>query len=403
MNTENIIETSLSKPEPLIPYYMSMRLVEMYPDKCVLESEDDAFDLQSFAAAYQCILQENADTHSEIWTDWQGDDTGVIRSAANAWYEVRWKEHNLQVITLSWHSANTRVKHYWIMSASRIVSEGFLEAVTTWKNELRDEVLVFASDRTTKDKILCRSLKASTFENVVLPRGMTAEIKNEIGTFFDSEPFYEKHGTPWQRTLTLVGPTGNGKSQTLRAIAGLVDQPVIYVNDIKDGTTQNAQPVRRLFTQARTMAPCLLIVDDFHRVLDARSQELFLYELNSQDNNGILTVLTGNTKACRSLQEAVKMCGRQFTLPRPGQAERRAYITVKNRDVDSEHRLSDSSVEAVVSAFADLSFAQIQEIWLRGAMRMQPDGIARHFEHILLEEAIAYRTEIAPVDFDSKD
>lgn len=72
---------------------------------------------------------------------WYCDEKGVVDSPRNAWFEVEWRGHALDVVIMNWCS--NQPSYHWIVASSAEVARGFYSAVCSHKAEVVDEVMVF--------------------------------------------------------------------------------------------------------------------------------------------------------------------------------------------------------------------------------------------------------------------
>ena len=72
---------------------------------------------------------------------WYCDEKGVVDSPRNAWFEVEWRGHALDVVIMNWCS--NQPSYHGIVASSAEVARGFYSAVCSHKAEVVDEVMVF--------------------------------------------------------------------------------------------------------------------------------------------------------------------------------------------------------------------------------------------------------------------
>lgn len=82
---------------------------------------------------------------------------------------------------------------------------------------------------------------------------------------------YREYAAPWKRGLIFHGPPGNGKTMTIKALANSVEQcPETIATLIVKSFEKCAGPqegIRTIFSHAREMAPCLLVLENLDSLL----------------------------------------------------------------------------------------------------------------------------------------
>ncbi len=79
------------------------------------------------------------------------------------------------------------------------------------------------------DRELWEAVQKASWDDVVLDPEFKKSVQNDYRTFFKSEGTYKKLNVPWKRGLIFLGPPGNGKTISLKAIMNEVKLPTLYV------------------------------------------------------------------------------------------------------------------------------------------------------------------------------
>jgi hypothetical protein len=75
--------------------------------------------------------------------------------------------------------------------------------------------------------------------------------------------------------------------------------PTLYVKTLAAPSLRPQQALRLVFTKARQIAPCLLILEDIDSIVTEEVRSYFFNELDGlDDNEGI--VIIGSTNDCKS-------------------------------------------------------------------------------------------------------
>ena len=212
MNKQELIEAALHLPASAIPYFVSRNLVQLFPEKVLVESDDTLFDIEEYALDEQCSIIQKIGVYSEFVTNWEGADEDfpeqearLVQNAKNAWLEIGWRGHTLDVIKLEWMTHFT-VTHCWILADHEDIANNFLEAVCAWNAEVRGEILVFTEGCWQKDKKLFQSIRSATFDNLVLEGTLKQTLREDLLSFFAAHDLYKAYNLPWKRGLLFVGP-----------------------------------------------------------------------------------------------------------------------------------------------------------------------------------------------------
>ena len=106
------------------------------------------------------------------------------------------------------------------------------------------------------DKDLYKAVQAASWDDVVLHESFKDGLRRDALSFFECKHVYDELGVTWKRGILLLGPPGNGKTESIKAILKESDRPALYV---KSFTTPYGPEygVRSIFRHARKHAPCI--------------------------------------------------------------------------------------------------------------------------------------------------
>jgi hypothetical protein len=78
-------------------------------------------------------------------------------------------------------------------------------AAASWAMESQDEILVFNHGRWEKDKELFKSVKSTSWEDVILEQEMKTSLVKDVEGFFDAKEIYKDLNVPWKvRDIFLI-------------------------------------------------------------------------------------------------------------------------------------------------------------------------------------------------------
>ncbi|HWP27082.1 MAG TPA: ATP-dependent zinc metalloprotease FtsH [Xanthobacteraceae bacterium] len=216
-----------------------------------------------------------------------------------------------------------------------------------------------------------------TFNDVAGVDEAKEELK-EIVAFLRSPQDYGRLGARIPKGVLLVGPPGTGKTLLARAIAGEAGVPFLSINGsefVEMFVGVGAARVRDLFEQARSMAPCIIFIDELDALgkargafpavggHDEREQTLnqLLVELDGFDpTQGI--VLLAATNRPEILDPALLRAGRfdrQVLVDRPDKHGRAQILKVHMRKVTLAEDVDAEKIAALTTGFTGADLANL--------------------------------------------
>lgn len=140
--------------------------------------------------------------------------------------------------------------------------------------------------------------------------------------------------------------------------------PSLYVK-----SAHNTWDIRNIFTQARYMAPCLLIFEDIDTIVTPSNRSYFFNEVDGLENNdGLFMVASTNhlDQLDPGLSSRPSRFDRKYLFPLPSEAERTMYCEYWRKKLKSKpsihfpKRLSP----AIAGITEDFSFAYLKEAFV---------------------------------------
>jgi SpoVK/Ycf46/Vps4 family AAA+-type ATPase len=372
MGIEDFFEDAHSKPNDYLAYHVGRELAELHPGKAIIEGDTWFFDLEAFVRADKCCVVTETAVFNHRRTKWEGVDKPPEYIFQNAWLNILWQGHLLDVVLITWPENCYPRRHHWIIAEGLDVAHSFFTEVCEWNSEVRGEILVFQDGDWEKDKELYDSIKSATFDNVILEDKLKRQLQNDFVQFFQSREVYEQYGLPWTRGALFIGPPGNGKTHTVKALVNQLGQPCLYVKGFKSEYATEQENIGLVFARARMAKPCLLVLEDLDSMIDDENRSFFLNELDGfASNTGLVVLATTNhpDKLDPAISDRPGRFDRKYYFNLPSAAERLAYVELWNKQLQLELRLSTTAAEEVVQHTENFSFAYLKELFVSSTMK----------------------------------
>lgn len=398
MGIENFIREALHQPHDYISYHVARELAELHPEKTILEGKNWEFDLEAFVRAGKCSLVEQKSVFRHAIRHWESAGKKPREWVENAWLNVLWGGELLDVILISWSESCRRVRHHWIVADSPKLAESFLNAVCEWSCEVRGEILVYQHGYFEKDKELYQAIKSATFDNLILRDSLKEEIQSDFTQFFNSRELYERYGIPWRRGSLFIGPPGNGKTHTVKALINFLERPCLYVRNFGFGDNHDevAENMEEVFKRAR-MAPTVVVLEDLDSMITNENRAFFLNELDGfRVNTGVVVLATTNhpEKLDTAILDRPSRFDRKYHFKLPAEAERLAYIQKWNLELQAELRISDHAAKLVVDETAGFSFAYLKELFVASMAQWMSAAGNTSMDDVMLTQVKSLRSQM---------
>jgi len=258
-----------------------------------------------------------------------------------------------------------------------------LESMFRWQHVLRGEVWMF-DERWKKSKELYKTIQLATPGDLVLPDRILESLNRDIDTFFTSQRVYKELGAAWKRGILLVGPPGNGKTETIKVILKRHSNvPALYVKSFQTGRYSTPERgIRAIFEKTRSCAPCILVMEDLDSLVSAETRSFLLNEIDGLElNDGIIILATSNhpDKLDNAFTKRPSRFDTKYHLDNPTPSERERFIKLWLNDKLKSHKIdvdSEGLVGKLVDGTDDWSFAFLKELFISFAVLSAADGKA---------------------------
>jgi hypothetical protein len=403
MGMENFIRDALYKPNDYIAYHVGRALAELHPGKTIIEGQTWYFDLEAFVCAENCSVIEEKSVFHHIKTDWEGVGKKLKSQIENSWLNVLWKGKLLEVVLITWTESCYRRRHHWIVAEERKLAEDFFDAVCEWSCEVRGEILVYHDGYFQKDKQLFKSIRKTTFENLVLPESLKQPIQDDFQRFFNSREVYERYAIPWKRGAIFIGPPGNGKTHTVKALINQLVKPCIYVRSFKSEYGTEQENMAEVFKRARMTPPCIVVLEDLDSMIDDNNRGFFLNELDGfEPNTGVVVLATTNhpEHLDASILDRPSRFDRKYYFELPAENERLAYIAKWNDELQAELRVSKHGAASVAHKTEGFSFAYMKELFVASMLQWVSSGGCCSMDEVILAQVKTLRGQMQKKDND---
>jgi len=394
---ENFIRDAIYKPNEYIAYHVGRELAELHPGKTILEGTTAYFDLEAFVRAEQCSVIERKSVFHQVRTEWEGIGRKLKQHIENSWLNVLWKGQLLDLVLITWAEDRCRRRHHWIVADERKIAEEFFDAVCEWSCEVREEILVYHDGYFEKDEELFESIKNTTLDNLILYGSLKQQIQNDFQQFLDSRELYDRYRIPWKRGAIFIGPPGNGKTHTLKALVNQLGKPCLYVRSFKSEYATEQDNMAEVFKRARMKTPCIVVLEDLDSMIDDSNRAFFLNELDGfQSNTGVVVLATTNhpQKLDASILDRPSRFDRKYYFQLPAELERLAYIAKWNEELQPELRVSGSGARQVVQRTEGFSFAYLKELFVASMAHWMSSGGNGSMDDVILAQTDLLRKEM---------
>ena len=111
--------------------------------------------------------------------------------------------------------------------------------VFSWAGSIQDGIWVYQEGHWSKSQALWNAIQRTSWDNVCLDPEFLRNLRGDIRAFFDNAKIYQSLGIAWKRGILLLGPPGNGKTESIKVLLKESDQVALYVKSFgADGVSR---------------------------------------------------------------------------------------------------------------------------------------------------------------------
>ncbi|OAQ57251.1 proteasome-activating nucleotidase [Pochonia chlamydosporia 170] len=304
-------------------------------------------------------------------------------------WRYSWNEHELMVYEIGYFDLyNTLVKQLYVLAPTGDeVQNGFhkhtdalILAAGAWTKALHEQIYVFDNSTWEKSSSMFRSVQGVSWDDLIQEPAVKDSLLKDVLSFFKSRESYASMEVPWKRGIILHGVPGNGKTLSIKALINSLSTldppiPALVVKSFDNECSGPKWAMKDVFSQARAMAPCVLIFEDLDSLVENETRSYFLNEVDGiETNDGILMI--GSTNHLGKLDDAItkrpSRFDRKFHFKLPEEPERVAYCRQwANRFADKGTvDFPDELCDVIAKLTDGFSFAYLKELFISSLLTL---------------------------------
>ncbi|KAF8605324.1 P-loop containing nucleoside triphosphate hydrolase protein [Ceratobasidium sp. AG-I] len=324
----------------------------------------------------------------------------IVRSIRFGAFDLEWKEESFIVYIASWEAGFGTTTEHFILKEGKdeTASLGLIMAAGYSDGAVGDSILVFNEGYWQNDYALWEEVQKADWKDVILSPDFKHDIQADVKNFFASEAIYHELAVPWKRGVIFLGPPGNGKTISLKALMKSTKHPSLYVKSFRSWMGEEGS-MREVFGRARREAPCLLILEDLDALINNENRSFFLNEIDGLENNdGLLIIGTTNhfDRLDPGLADRPSRFDRKYTFSSPNRDERIQYAQYWQRKLKDNKDITfpESLVEKIADLTAGFSFAYLKEAFVSTLISLAGTHSEAQFEKVLLKQIAELRKQV---------
>lgn len=234
-----------------------MSFKEWYPQSqhVAVSAPADAqpkFPLSPYLASVNIDVEVVQDLGMQKFFEWDTQMKELYSNVAAGTFKFIYNDVKFIVHKVTWDIKGDVFYFYDLIFEAKDDTAGQKLAgdIYRWANSLKEEIWVFQNGRWSKSRALFKAIQATSWDDIVLDESFKESLRRDTDTFFSSREVYESLGITWKRGILLlgahmlltnrsglmlistVGPPGNGKTESIKALLHETKANVLYVKTI---------------------------------------------------------------------------------------------------------------------------------------------------------------------------
>lgn len=389
--------------------YLQDHFTKMYHNSSIVVTQDPRFQLLAFASGQSetpVLVKRDEEIEAITRANFRPpmrrrDGQGVLlESTVFAGYKVAYNDEEMLAIVATYSEGYSIVTQWHLIGTSKKTAYELIHACSNWASSIHDAVLVFDQSYWQVDYKLYEAIQKASWDDVVLEEKFKKSIQNDYRSFFKSEETYKRLQVPWKRGLIFMGPPGNGKTISLKAIMKEVKVPLLYVKSFHT-YAGDEYGIRQIFQRARTEAPCVLILEDLDSLINSGNRAFFLNEVDGlEDNDGLLLIGTTNhfDRLDPALSSRPSRFDRKYNFPNPTEGERRDYAVYWQTKLNGTEGIDfpDELLDEFAGKTDKFSFAYMKEAFIASLLIIagQDPSTPPDFPGLLMDQVDKLRKQL---------